>query len=150
MFQLDDNSTSVSEFNATAVTFFGILVGSAPYSGTQQSWAANQSVSKIGAYGGPSSGVITNTCFNQLVGTEWLVCQIVATYSHTGGDSGSPVWSNIDGGRWIMGMHWGHTVDTNRAIFSYWGYAQSELANDILAHTGQLWLPAFTTGPAHY
>lgn len=154
LFLLDDNSSSTSTFNGVATASGLTLTGTAYYAGKQQGFAANQRVAKIGRTTGQTSGQITSTCSNIWFSSpynRWMVCQMEATYSSQGGDSGAPVWyTDLSGNRWITGIHVGRTGGTNRAIFSMWMDAYSEIANDVLARTGVQWMPALTTGPANF
>jgi hypothetical protein len=151
LFVLDDNSSATSTFNGVATASGLTLTGTTFYAGKQQGFAPNQRVAKIGRTTGQTSGTVTNTCVNVSISGRVMVCQMYATYASSGGDSGSPVWyTDLNGNRWIMGIHWGRDNLQDRAIFSLWLDAYSEIANDVLARTGQQWMPALTTGPANF
>ena len=151
LFQLDDNSSFTSTFNGVATASGLTLTGTAFYAGKQQGFGPNQRVAKIGRTTGQTNGLITNTCVNVPISSRVMVCQMYATYSSGLGDSGAPVWyTDLSGNRWVVGIHWGRDNLQNRAIFSMWMDAYSEIANDVLATTGQQWMPALTTGPANF
>jgi hypothetical protein len=151
MFELYDNSSATSTFNGVATASGLTLTGTTFYAGKQQGYATNQRVAKIGRTTGQTSGTITNTCVNVPIAGRIMVCQMYATYSVAGGDSGSPVWyTDLSGNRWILGIHWGRDNLQNRSIFSVWTSVYEEIANDVLARTGSQWMPALTTGPANF
>jgi hypothetical protein len=151
LFLLDDNSDATSTFNGVATASGLTLTGTTFYAGKQQGFGPNQRVAKIGRTTGQTSGAITNTCVNVPISGRVMVCQMYATYASQGGDSGSPVWyTDLQGNRWIVGIHWGRDNLQNRAIFSTWLDAWAEIGNDVLARTGVQWTPALTTGPANF
>lgn len=154
MFQLTSNSTAVSAFNTVAYWQNPVMV-TPTYTGRQQGFAMGQTVTKVGITTNRTSGVIVRTCYDALVplstGDEEMLCQYGAKYGSDGGDSGSPVYFVNDSGWWVVGIHWGKDYQDNTIkYFSMWMHVADELGNDIYARTGQLWRPAFTTGPINY
>lgn len=151
LFELIDNSNSFSTFEGVATATGLTYTGRVLYDGKQQGFAANLPVRKIGRSSGETSGHITNTCVTVPIQGRQMVCQMYATYWSRPGDSGSPVWfRDVNGKRWIVGIHWGRNRDLNVAVFSMWMDAVSEIGNDILAQSGQQWWPALTIGPANF
>jgi hypothetical protein len=72
-----------------------------------------QTVTKVGAFGGKSTGTIHASCVDRLFGVPgvhaniWVPCQGEATYSASDGDSGAPIF--IPGSSPVMiGVHSNH------------------------------------------
>ena len=68
-----------------------------------------------------SQGTLTNF---------YLLCQYVADYESSGGDSGAPVFSWSGSGSYVdlVGIHAGkYSADTTQRIFSRWLYVDFEL-----------------------
>jgi hypothetical protein len=70
---------------------------------------ANQSVMKIGRTTGRTVGTVTQTCVKLNVANTniTMTCQATASYSSSGGDSGSPIVSNTSSDVSLKGIHWG-------------------------------------------
>ncbi len=158
MFELDDNSTAVSSFNGFALSSsvspptVPQLLGSATYTGRQQGFRSGMRVDKSGRSTGQTTGTVRSTCVNVPMPGYWMVCQFTASYNSSGGDSGSPVWfTDSNGQRWVMGIHWGRQNNSPfDRFFSRWLDVWSELGNDVLARTGVQWAPSVSTGPSNF
>jgi hypothetical protein len=152
MFQLSSNSTSVSRFSAFSRTSSGLNLGSPDreyYVAEYNSISPGMAVEKVGRTTGRTTGSVTNSCANvpQYAVDPWgyvydtgrtMLCQVQASYSSGGGDSGSPVTiRNSSGQPQVYGIHWGSNGTT--ASFSHWTYMWSEIGNDVLARTGVQW-----------
>lgn len=72
------------------------------------------SVNKIGATSGWTSGTITNTCEDSIVPESNIMklCQVRASYRHQGGDSGGPIFTYNGTSATLVGIHWGGNVLT--------------------------------------
>jgi hypothetical protein len=141
MFLLDSNSGTLSSWNAFAYSSGTTLTSTGYYDGYQTGFWG-QTVTKVGRTTGTTSGALVGTCANIPIDGRLMLCQDQAAYSSSGGDSGSPVSYRVGGVEYAMGIHWGR--NGVGAIFSYWGYAYSEIANDVLARTGVQWMPELT------
>lgn len=99
---------------------------------------SGDSVHKVGKTTGWTKGVIVATCVDELwplvsqgsLTNFYLLCQYVADYESSGGDSGAPVFSWSGSGSYVdlVGIHAGkYSADTTQRIFSRWLYVDFEL-----------------------
>lgn len=99
---------------------------------SKQDGAADGTAVSMTGYGEQAleSGVIQSHGAQISDGCYTLSNQFLASYTHTGGDSGAPVFTTPSGGNTILiGIHVGDLTvgSVSHAVFSGWGSVQSEL-----------------------
>jgi hypothetical protein len=134
-------SSGISPSYPNVPTVSGLTItGSRAITGYDMPWFiwGPMSVRKIGATSGESSGSLTTTCAaipvydnGSYQGVDML-CQYQASYSSSGGDSGSPVLNPASDSTTVLhGVHWGRQYNpigtTIYATFSPMGSMQVEL-----------------------
>jgi hypothetical protein len=104
--------------------------------------AVGNTVQKVGRSTGRTQGTVVRTCANRtIVRTNiTLICQDLADYTSTDGDSGSPVFEVTNSPSTndvrVVGIHWGSSIIDNRLISTFSGY------RFIIPEIGFVWVCA--------
>lgn len=123
-----DDTVSVAYGNVAKVSGLSII-GYYNVQGTVTGAIQGQVVTKVGAFGGMSTGTVGTECTDQRVSTMehpdpvWIMCQDQVQYSADPGDSGGPVFIPYDPNHptqtpAIVGIHSNHDANNSHRYYS--------------------------------
>lgn len=102
----------------------------------EENAVVGMTVLKTGATTATTGGYVTNTCVDIVAADGYTrACSVISTYYAAGGDSGSPVYTDVPGtGAYrLVGIHWGSDSVAHHALASYFSWAKSEIGGTLIA-----------------